>query len=90
MILAIDYDKTYTLDPLLWDKVIGLFIDSGHTVKCVTMRRPNEGEEVESSIGRLCEVVYTSREAKVPYSDRVGMKVDVWVDDSPWWLLNNG
>ena len=32
MLLAIDYDETYTLDPLFWDEVIYLAQNHGHNV----------------------------------------------------------
>lgn len=83
MIIALDYDGTYTADPALWDAFILAAKASGHTVLCVTMRHPSEAIEMP------CEVVYTSRKAKVPFTARAGIRVNVWIDDSPHWLLEN-
>ena len=42
MLIALDYDETYTADPVLWDRFIGDANDHGHTVWIVTARRDTE------------------------------------------------
>lgn len=84
MRLSLDYDNTYTLDPAFWDLFCIAAIGAGHEVVCVTMRHPDEPIEMP------CEVIYTSRRAKVPFMEERGVKVDVWIDDAPHWLLTNG
>ncbi len=76
MKIAIDYDGTYTQDPALWNAFIGQAELAGHSVTCVTMRYPTE------PIDMPCDVFYTSRKAKA-----MAFKADVWIDDSPHWLL---
>lgn len=76
MLIALDYDKTYTADPMLWEDFIQSARARGHTVKIVTMRRP---DEVVSDVP--IDVVYTSRKAKASI-----VKADIWVDDSPHWI----
>ena len=83
MIIALDYDGTYTADPHFWRSFIESAQDNGHTVICVTMRYPDEHIEMP------CEVIYTSRKAKVPFMGSIGRSVSVWIDDSPHWLLEN-
>jgi hypothetical protein len=78
MKIAIDHDGTYTADPELWDWFITKAVQRGHEVYCVTMRHPHE------SIKMPCEIVYTSRKAKA-----IAFEADVWIDDSPHWLLND-
>jgi len=34
MIIAIDYDKTYTGDPKLFELLIYLILNNGHTIVC--------------------------------------------------------
>ncbi len=87
MLVALDYDGTYTLDPLLWDKVIGLFHTRGHEVICVTMRYPSEGAEVESSIGMKCKIIFTERNAKKSHLRKLSIYPDVWIDDTVEWIL---
>jgi hypothetical protein len=79
MLIALDYDKTYTADPVLWDDFIKSAQDRGHTVKIVTMRRP---DEIVNDVP--IEIVYTSRKAKASY-----VKADIWIDDSPQWVCQD-
>lgn len=79
MLIALDYDKTYTADPALWDDFVKLAQDYGHTVKIVTMRMPNE-----TIVGAPVEVVYTSRKAKSSF-----IAADIWIDDSPAWIYQD-
>jgi hypothetical protein len=79
MIIALDYDKTYTADPALWDNFIQSAKDRGHSVKIVTMRYTSE--PIESV---PVDVVYTSRKAKATV-----FKADIWIDDSPSWIFQD-
>jgi hypothetical protein len=85
LIIAIDYDATYTLSPDLWDHIIGLFQESGHTVICVT-GRSNDGimsQPVLDSIGKLVPVIFAGPEWKRDAALKRGYKVNVWIDDMP-------
>ena len=79
MLIALDYDKTYTADPALWDSFVGLAQSRGHTVKIVTMRRPDEAIDTG-----VVDVVYTSRKAKSSV-----IRADIWIDDSPHWVYQD-
>ena len=79
MLIALDYDKTYTADPALWDAFVQSAQNRGHTVKIVTMRRPDEAI-LDASI----EIVYTSRKAKAAV-----ISADIWIDDSPHWVYQD-
>jgi hypothetical protein len=83
MRIALDYDGTYTADPEFWGRFCDLAKRAGHSVVCITMRYPTEPIEVP------IPVIYTSRQAKVTFMEERGEKVDVWIDDSPNWLLND-
>jgi hypothetical protein len=37
----------------------------------------------------LCDVIYTSRKAKLVYAIKNGIAVDIWIDDSPAWLFDD-
>lgn len=84
MIFALDYDGTYTREPILWKKFIADAKKLSHVVICFTMRRPDEVIR-----DMPCEIVYTSRKAKLPFSEANGYKVDIWIDDKPAWLLED-
>ena len=79
MLIALDYDGTYTADPSLWDEFIRSAQARGHTVKIVTMRHPSE-----AIVNPPVEVIYTSRNAKSAY-----LKPDIWIDDSPHWIYQD-
>jgi hypothetical protein len=79
MIIALDYDKTYTADSALWDDFIQSAKDRGHSVKIVTMRYASE--PIESA---PVDVVYTGRKAKATV-----FKADIWIDDSPSWIFQD-
>ena len=83
MIIAIDYDKTYTAAPELFDEMIKMFQASGHTVICVTSRPEVMGQVVLDSIGKLVTVLFASGEWKQTFAKKLGFNVDIWVDDMP-------
>lgn len=84
MIFSLDYDGTYDRAPEFWNEFVASAEKAGHKVICLTMRYPHEPVEMP------CKVIYTSRAAKKPFADRAGIKIDVWIDDSPRWLLHDG
>ena len=84
VILSLDYDKTYTNDPAFWNAFVALSKDRGHSVVCVTMRRPDE------AVTMPCPVIYTSRKAKAAHVADIGLTIDVWIDDAPHWINEDG
>lgn len=87
MLLALDYDETYTRDPIFWDGVIALAIQRGHSVICATMRHEHEGREVERDLAAKVEkIVYTGRKAKHKAVYAAGFMPSVWIDDSPHFI----
>jgi hypothetical protein len=89
LLLALDYDGTYTADPAFWDGVIALAQRHGHRVVCVTMRRPEECGDVRAHLGGQIEVIPTSREAKALYMARERQMPDIWIDDRPHWITTS-
>lgn len=83
MLISLDYDKTYTRDPALWDAFIASAEAARHQVICLTMRHPHE------RISMPCPVIYTKRMAKKPYAEALGLSVDVWIDDTPGWIFTD-
>lgn len=86
MIIALDYDKTYTADIRLFKDFIDLAIDSGHSVICLTMRYPTEPI---NDMPKGIKIYYTSRKAKKKWADENGIVVDIWIDDKPAWLFED-
>lgn len=92
MIIALDFDNTYTLDPPTWDDFIRLMYDSGHVVKIVTVR--HEYWDAHPLLDRLEEefgvrVYYTDGRAKKEYMEGRDIKIDVWIDDRPQTITAN-
>lgn len=85
MIIALDYDNTYTADQQLWNNFILDAQHRGHVVICVTMRRPDE--PVTVSWKHSMPVYYTSRKAKKKFIEDLGITPAIWIDDSPLWIL---
>lgn len=83
MLISLDYDHTYTLDPDVWDRFIHMMQFSGHDVVVVTYRHPSMPVGHEFNI----PVYYTSYKAKRLYMNRLGVAIDVWVDDQPETIL---
>jgi len=88
MIIAVDYDDTYTRDPDLWAGFLRVARNlRGHTAICVTCRYEHN-ERIAPSAEELFErVIYTGRKAKKPYLEALGIFPDIWVDDSPNFIL---
>lgn len=90
MNIALDYDGTYTADPELWLAFIKTAQSRGHKVYCVTMRWEGEVGSMDPRLLQAVDQLFlTARAAKKPYMDSLGIRVDIWIDDMPQWLLND-
>lgn len=85
MHIGLDYDGTYTEDPATWLQVVKTMLAAGHMVTVVTMRYPSECEGLidPDLLGLGVRVVPTSRMAKAPFMDQLGIKIHIWIDDHP-------
>lgn len=84
MIIALDYDKTYTADPELWNEFVKSAVNKGHKVICLTMRYP--AEKIENW---YVPIYYTERKAKLIWAKQNNIRVDIWIDDRPAWLFDD-
>ena len=92
MVIGLDFDETYTLDPIFWDSFIYSAQRHGHIVYCVTWRHRHEGLEVIEGLDPLIgisNIVFTGRAAKRPFCERLGIYIDVVIDDNPSAWDNN-
>ena len=90
MLIALDYDETYTLDSEFWDLVISAATRRGHAVIVATMRHEHEGAEIKQDLADKVEaIIFTGRKAKIKFVEKAGYYPSVWIDDSPHWLLND-
>lgn len=85
MLIALDYDRTYTADKELWDRFVTDAIKCGHKVVCLTMRAfPEEQIKIPN-----VDIIYTDRKAKRDYAFTNGIFVDIWIDDRPALLFED-
>ena len=84
LVIAMDYDETYTSDPKLWQSLIEAATNRGHTVYIVTAR---SRQELLGMADTGCLVVATGRSAKGPFMLGEGIEVDIWIDDDPVHIL---
>ena len=92
MLIALDYDGTYTADPELWEQFISNARMRGHKVYCVTMRyEDTENTEVELNLNsKVDKIVYTNRKAKKSaFRMQCGYNPNIWIDDIPEWLFED-
>ena len=84
MIIALDYDGTFTEDPDLWIEYILDARSRNHRIVIVTLRYASENipEEIVHSVGGG-NVFYTGRKAKKPFMAVLGIHPNVWIDDHP-------
>ena len=85
MLLGLDWDGTVTKDKAFWKAVYYLAKACGHDIIIITMRY--EHEPVDSDWPGL--VYYTGRKAKKPWCEANGIKIDIYIDDMPEWLLHD-
>jgi hypothetical protein len=85
MLIALDYDGTYTADPGRWKEVIHLMRNAGHDFVCVTSRAgtPENKQLLGNSIGKLMPIIFCNHQPKQKKCLSLGYKIDVWIDDQP-------
>jgi len=87
MNIGLDYDDTYTRDPVLWQAFIARATSEGrHKVYIVTWRNEQEAAEMNLPTAvrdRLAGVYATNRQAKEKFMYAQGIRIDVMIDDNP-------
>jgi len=92
MLIALDFDGTYTADPELWDLFIEHARAKGHEVIIATMRLEGMEEERVLYYGldkKVDKIIYTNRKAKKVEVRRQYKDPDIWIDDNPEWLFED-
>lgn len=85
VIIAIDYDGTYTADVELWDLFIRNARENSHEVHLVTCRRDTVENREEVHVFGIPRHRhhFTGLAAKKWFMEQKGIKVDIWIDDNP-------
>lgn len=83
LVIALDYDDTYTADPELWDLFIKSAQDKGHYVFIATARP--DSDPVIPPLG--LEVAYCNGKPKLQAVLELGIpEPNIWIDDWPWHI----
>lgn len=87
MLLALDYDDTFTRDKEFWRDFCLAAVRRGHTVICVTARGEEDRPEVVQDLSGFVEdIICTAGKAKHAAAYAAGYMVSVWIDDQPQWV----
>jgi hypothetical protein len=90
MNIGLDYDDTYTRNPVMWNRVIWMMRMFGNKVYIVTWRSESESVEIYDKLGDKVDGVYpTNRQAKEKFMYAQGIRIDVWIDDNPRAIIQD-
>lgn len=91
MRISIDYDDTYTKDPLMWNWFAQQALDRGHEVYCVSARGEHHMDDPKMTLGRVIgadKCFGTGLQSKREYMQKVRkIHIDVWIDDLPEMIV---
>ena len=92
-VIAIDFDDTFTADPVLWAEFIRNAYMRGHCLYCVTARRDSEEnvEDIQEAFAAhdlSIPIVFCNMGSKLWTMEQRGVHVDIWIDDAPHSLVH--
>ena len=90
MTISIDFDETFSKDPVMWGEFAMKADAQGNTVYMITRREdtPENQAEIEATIGQYADaftdvLLIGAAMQKEDGAKAAGIAVDVWIDDSP-------
>lgn len=91
--ISIDYDNTFTADPCLWSGFINASKSAGHNIVMITARRDTEenSDLINTDLDVWqCQipVFFSNLGSKTELARKLGLNVDIWIDDNIPALLN--
>lgn len=88
--IGIDFDETISDNPAAWLAVMRTLELAGYRVVVVTWRAPTSWpEDLQFLVDKGYKVFYTSLHAKEKFMQDRGIRVDIWIDDNPFAILND-
>jgi hypothetical protein len=87
MLIALDYDNTFTADTKCWREVVDVLQKHGHEVIIATSRFKLYGNYQEISESTGLNVVFCDHNAKAKTAKQYGVVPDIWIDDDPWAIV---
>ena len=86
MNIALDYDHTYTADPILWKEFCVSARSRGHRVYIVTAR---DEEHPIPMLDHVDRVYYTRLKAKRAFMENRSIEINIWIDDKPDYIVRD-
>lgn len=83
LLIAVDYDNTYSAAPALWERFAALAAEDGHRVVICT------GRAFAPDVATPLPIFCTGGQAKADYLAAEGLRPNVWVDDDPGSITQN-
>ena len=80
--IGLDYDDTFTSDPVLFGEFVKLARSRGHVVFVTTARAHGNISDIEKSLPDL-EIITSAGGQKRPAAEAYGVTIDIWIDDMP-------
>jgi hypothetical protein len=87
MKIGLDYDETFTEDPVLWQHFVADAKARGHLIKFVTYRDNRyDNEDILTDAEYLdIDIVFAGGVQK----EHLCPEIDVWIDDSPETIVSS-
>lgn len=91
MNIALDFDRTYTLEPEMWDALIRAAAAKGHKVYIVTQRYEDSEAIGEGAFEGMpiAGIIYCNRQPKAAVVNKRNLHIAVWIDDNPWSIFQS-
>jgi FMN phosphatase YigB (HAD superfamily) len=86
VIVAIDYDATWSADPELWEAFSQYARRRGHIVALITNRPDNPTNRSEISLavsGHVDHMILAGPMPKREAAAQFGLRPNIWIDDNP-------
>lgn len=89
MLIALDYDNTFSADGMAWHGAMYSLRLAGHEIVGVTARNRDEIIDDDLYMDACSYVVYCAGNAKKAVMKALAQSVDVWIDDHPQYILHS-
>lgn len=87
-IVGVDFDETISDCEHGWLRVLETLEKVGYQVIVVTYRAPTDWpEDLDFLRTKGYKVYMTGRQGKRRFLEKLGVKVDIWIDDTPESIL---
>jgi hypothetical protein len=88
--IALDFDATASTNIAFWKNFVVMAHSQNYDVYIVTARHPNSIDDIRLHFGGIVrDIIATSHKAKKPFCQDMGLRMDIFIDDSPWNVYLN-